>query len=250
MSELQKALAFNIVLLETVHDLKTELMEYRSQDPMIAHDMHAYIHVVSFEHTTLPHTGMILNDIVGLNLHDLESFFPTMSEDIKRGDLISNADESGYRASGVYIFDGHEVQPLSINLDEHGHIPPEFCIITEFTPGFWHANGFDDRCMRYIGIDENTKPDLYWHSEPEIEFINLKKLGIEKQFREINDNWGDLEDASHIIDFMWHGKRYLLLVSSSTVWIGGILLVRRMGIKETKKMNIDHGMYAYIMRTE
>jgi hypothetical protein len=244
MGELRRARAFNMVLLEIVHNFGTELTEYRSQDPMIARDTHACIHIVSFDHTPLPHADMMLNDVMGLNIYDLESFFPTMSDDIKRGDLISNADESGYRASGVYIFNGQEVQPLSMMYDEHGHVPSDFCIITEFAPGFWQPIGFDSCYMNYKGVDENTKPDLYWHAEPEIEFINLGKLGIEEQFHEIIKSL-----KLGMIDFAWMGKRYLLSVTASVVQRNGILLVFRMGPKDIKKMNIDSDAYAYIMYT-
>jgi hypothetical protein len=58
---------------------------------------------------------------------------------IKRGDIVENNEESGYRTSGVYIWDGKKSISLSTTPDDYGTIPIEFRVISEFPIDYWHT---------------------------------------------------------------------------------------------------------------
>lgn len=78
---------------------------------------------------------------------------------IKRGDLLENSSESGYRSDGLYIFDvvdgNVQICDLADSPDDYGTIPSKFELITQFpNPYYWFD---DDECVRendVISFDE------------------------------------------------------------------------------------------------
>ena len=67
----------------------------------------------------------------------LEKKHPGITKAMKRGDIIENIDESGYRSQGVYMWDGKRVIHQNHDWDDYGSPSQEFLLLTEFPPGYW-----------------------------------------------------------------------------------------------------------------
>ena len=101
---------------------------------------------------------------------DCDASVISITEDMHGGDILECQLHSGYRSNGVYAYstaNGSHIIELNYKYDHYGSVPIEFCIITEFEPGYWNANGF----VKY-------NPRFYWHIDPEIQNIDTNKLGI------------------------------------------------------------------------
>jgi len=282
-SEYRKSRAINFALSDLSHKLHQQLYEYKRKDPMQIRNgvyddrTHAVIHIVSMNAANEQGGHVIAyDDIESLDIHDLDAVFPGIANNLKRGDLISNSDDSGYRAQGVSIFDGETANELSSVYDDYVHIPEDYCIITEFPPGYWDPKGFDEHhtiCYYTNSTGNPVESDFYWHCDPEMELINIKILGIEDAYKKafeyltnsgkskdsrnsdvnlIECTYGDKTHRYPYIDFTWDGKRYFLMIDEGYHVENSILIVFR--FENLEALNFDAitsspEKYAYIMRT-
>lgn len=91
---------------------------------------------------------------------------------VKRGDIVENTNESGYRTQGVYFVDevGENISIISPydEYDDYGTVPVVFHAISEFPLDYWEW--------------DQDKYEFYWHSEPSPAFyptdFDLKEKGV------------------------------------------------------------------------
>jgi hypothetical protein len=132
-----------------------------------------------------------------LRINDIKKKYPEMISLMKRGDLIENIHQSGYRSQGVYCFDGEDLVCLNGKIDDYGTPSSSFKLITEFPPGYWDS---PTECNIYE-LEYSSK--FYWHDDETwnminlSDFINIKEVVSEnhKQFR-----------------FEYQDKKYAILV--------------------------------------
>jgi len=73
--------------------------------------------------------------------------------DLKWGDLIVFRELSGYRNSGVFIFNGTDIVPLNYTIDDYGSLPKEFHVIQDGVPiMYWKPQ----EAKKVIGIEHNS----------------------------------------------------------------------------------------------
>ena len=108
----------------------------------------------------------------GKNYHDIPSNdylnrkYPGITNMMKRGDIIENVTESGYRSQGIYMWNGKKVIERNTDWDDYGSPSTEFRIITEFPPGYWDQCFGSDECLpvkNWCRIDAESQ--FYWHSD-------------------------------------------------------------------------------------
>lgn len=81
---------------------------------------------------------------------------------LRRGDILENVLSSGYRAQGLYIYDGEKVVELDDKLDDYGNIPSQFVVYRDFNPHYW-AQG--EMNYNNVLVPTQTKTQAYWHSQ-------------------------------------------------------------------------------------
>lgn len=154
------------------------------------------------------------------SIESLEKTYPGFTALMKRGDIIENIDESDYRSSTIYFFDGVNIIQKDTSTDDYGSPPLEFELITEFPPGYWDQPYNSESRLPVNNQFEPGKSDFYWHSESAWSPINLEKLGIQ-----------GLELKSNEVGFLfiYNGTKCFLLHDSSTLPHGGVLYVHDCG---------------------
>jgi hypothetical protein len=107
---------------------------------------------------------------------------------MKKGDLIEDINQSGYRAQGRYYVDddpkrkksilknGLIIRDLYTELDDYGSIPPHFFTITEFPIGYFD----EDKIIVNNKFCPKIKKESYWHSDVQPCFIDCKRLKLDK----------------------------------------------------------------------
>ena len=91
----------------------------------------------------------------------LERKYPDFKKYLRRGDIIENIPESGYRSNGVYMFDGEKVIGLNYDFDDYGSPSKEFLVFKEFSPDYWNYE------LNVNNIyHPNNKSKFYWHRSP------------------------------------------------------------------------------------
>jgi hypothetical protein len=93
-----------------------------------------------------------------LNENDMQTLLPHL----RRGDLLENTALSGYRAEGLFIFDGTNAVVLDNSLDDYGNVPRDYAIYRDYNPYYW-----DYRSMNYNNmlVPELLAPRSSWHGE-------------------------------------------------------------------------------------
>ena len=125
-----------------------------------------------------------------LTIDMLEDKYKGISKKLKRGDLIENLNESGYRSQGVYCFDGTDIVGQNFKFDDYGTPSTSFKLIKEFPPGYWDEpivnNDYEEGDSRF-----------YWHFDKAYAYIHLNEY----------ENHNEEENG---ISFMYNNKRYLI----------------------------------------
>lgn len=245
-TELRRLRAITQVLQSHTNSIQDRLTKYEDRDPMLIRKTRSYMHYL------IPDDDWDDDDYIyaGMEINHLALSFPDIEKFIKRGDLVSDTRNSGYRALGVYIFDGHWLNALSAEYDAYPHIPSNYTVIDEFPVGYWDDATLDnDHILIYYDSEVYTPREyaidvygnadgsipsnfqhFYWHtSEPYIEFINMYRLGIYEDYNKLkharaNDHaldWPtkvDVEFGQNVyvsvpyIAFSYNGQRYSLIL--------------------------------------
>lgn len=121
-------------------------------------------------------------------IQQLEHSYPGIKDDLKRGDIIEDIDESGYRSDGVYMYDGSEVISQNYDYDSYGSPSTEFKAITEFPPDYWtkHLNGDHKLNINKKWVGKVYDSQFYWHYEDPPVTLDLSKFEVVKVS---NDYW-------------------------------------------------------------
>ena len=133
--------------------------------------------------------------------------YPGITNVMKRGDIIENVTESGYRSQGIYMWDGKKVIEQNTDWDDYGSPSTEFRLITEFPPGYWdqwYGRNEHLPVKKWCRIDAESQ--FYWHSnEPPCAMDTdlLKKCPILTKDN-VDVYW---------TTFMHEGKEYKLNIS-------------------------------------
>lgn len=119
----------------------------------------------------------------------LEAKYPDFRLGLRRGDIIENIKESGYRSDGVYFYDGRSIINLDTDWDDYGSIP--FVVFEEFAPDYWVVSGWGDHRQTDLNIDSRyvqRESVFWWHQEDGAFRLNPEKIGriIEGGKTEIN----------------------------------------------------------------
>ena len=56
---------------------------------------------------------------------------------LRRGDLLEDIAQSGYRSQGLYIYNGEQITQIAYSLDDYGCIGREYVVYREFGPMHW-----------------------------------------------------------------------------------------------------------------
>ena len=125
-----------------------------------------------------------------LTIDMLEEKYKGISKKLKRGDLIENLNESGYRSQGVYCFDGTDIVGQNLKFDDYGTPSTSFKLIKEFPPGYWDEpivnNDYEEGDSRF-----------YWHFDVAYTNINLNEYNC-------------FQKKENEISFTYNNKRYLV----------------------------------------
>lgn len=99
-------------------------------------------------------------DSPGIYKMDKKSF-QKLRPYLRRGDLLENVLESGYRSSGLYIYDGKNVTHLGDDLDDYGCMHKSYVIYKEFNPHYWD---FSSMNVHNLLVPETDHTSAGWHS--------------------------------------------------------------------------------------
>jgi hypothetical protein len=86
--------------------------------------------------------------------------FATLKPHLRRGDLLEDVNQSGYRSEGLYIYNGKTVEHLDDTLDDYGCIGPKYLIYKEFNPHYWHTETMN---VNNILVPDVDHASAGWH---------------------------------------------------------------------------------------
>lgn len=101
----------------------------------------------------------------------LEKKYPGITKKMKRGDIIENLSQSGYRSQGVYFWDGTDVIDQCYEFDDYGSVSKEFLAITEFHPHYW-----DNDKMEVNNDYEEGSSQFCWHIDETVVYLDLTEI--------------------------------------------------------------------------
>jgi hypothetical protein len=156
--------------------------------------------------------GDISDDDIVPTAKTLEAQYPGIVKAMKRGDIIENTSESGYRSQGVYMWDGKNVIRQNTSWDDYGSPSTEFKIVTEFLPGYW-----DSAKLSCVAWDKGAEQEFYWHSDYPPCALDARALGLDKAAiltKKEKSAWLG-EHNVYWTTFMHNGIEYKINVSSS-----------------------------------
>jgi len=107
----------------------------------------------------------------------MERKYPDFRLSLRRGDIIENVEESGYRSNGVYFYDGRGIINLDIDFNDYGSIP--FVVFEEFAPDYWFVHSFGDDRQSDMNVDNRYvqgEPTFYWHMGDSTFRLNTQKI--------------------------------------------------------------------------
>ena len=155
-------------------------------------------------------TGKLGPYMTPLHISDLQENYPTIAQLIKRGDIIEDCEESGYRSDGVYFYDGTNIIYRDCSIDPYGSVPKTFKAVSEFPPDYWDKPKYVvDNCL-----DECTQ-GFYWHTGEET-FSQLNLNDFEWEFGENpeSNSKSELFDGlvkQYYIHFEYNNKKYAVI---------------------------------------
>ena len=168
-------------------------------------DSRATIHLISSSETGYGNDGDL--ERRSLSIKKLESAYPGLTKMMKRGDIIEDIDQSGYRSEGVYLFDGKNVVEQNDEYDDYGSPPEDFKIITEFQPGHW------DQPLEVNDKYVSGNSEFYWHSED----LPCAIDPIESGLRDAIKNNLQRENEEYYVVFTHNKLKYLVYLRDDYV---------------------------------
>ena len=128
-----------------------------------------------------------------LHIDDIKEKYPDLVPMMKRGDLIENICESGYRSQGIYCFDGTDIVCQDQRHDNYGTPSSSFRLINEFPPGYWDNPKVNDK------LEPIHESQFYWHSDHTYSKINVN------DYEEC-----EIDDINKIATFTHNKKQYIV----------------------------------------
>jgi len=153
-----------------------------------------------------------------LSIDDIKQHYPVLIPLLKRGDLVENIHESGYRSQGVYCYDGQELVSQEKRYDDYGNPTSNFKLIHEFPPGYW------DECTENNIYEPEHNSSFYWHGDQSYHEINLNdfdatvKIKEYQDFKSMTDQkslssyFAKVPNYCYQFSFIHKSKKYLVLV--------------------------------------
>ena len=146
-----------------------------------------------------------------LSIDDIKSHYPNLIPLMKRGDLVENIHESGYRSQGVYCYDGIELVSQEKRYDDYGNPSSNFKLIHEFPPGYW------DKCQENNVCEPEHHSQFYWHMDQSFHTINLNDFDYSVKITNIKKIYIEMSFISvkmryYQFSFTHKSKRYLVLM--------------------------------------
>jgi hypothetical protein len=142
--------------------------------------------------------------------------YPGITNAMRRGDIIENVTESGYRSQGVYMWDGKKVIEQNTSWDDYGSPSEEFKVVTEFPPGYWDKTMGELKTQSGLNIKKwcriEADSQFYWHSDYPPVALDAKKLDLDKSAilcEKRKSTWSG-EYTHYWTTFMWEGVEYKL----------------------------------------
>ncbi len=117
-------------------------------------------------------------DTDDITIEILDAKYPGLRESIKRGDIIENISQSGYRSDGVNMYDGEKVIDQNYEWDDYGSPSTKFKVITEFPPTYWDARLGIKNSLPTINWEKDSTSSFYWHSDSPPLAVDVVKLGL------------------------------------------------------------------------
>lgn len=109
------------------------------------------------------HLVALDNDGEDIKSSQLKKNYPGIFQMMKRGDIIEDINESGYRSQGIWFFDGEGIIYQYYELDDYGTPPIEFELITEFPPGYWDQEEEENNLAKVNQWYVTGESQFYWH---------------------------------------------------------------------------------------
>jgi hypothetical protein len=187
-----------------------------------------------------PMIDRVLNsetDFDVLHITDIEDKYPELVPMMKRGDLIENVNESGYRTDGVYCYDGEDIVYLNKRYDDYGDPSSSFQLIKEFPPGYWDNPAINNK------FEPTYDSNFYWHCDYAYSTINI----TEYNDYVINTN-------NKTITFTHNNKKYIVKYydkyeTYTNLYVRNITAdeIRRCNKTSNKLEGVKNGIYHYVM---
>lgn len=96
----------------------------------------------------------------------VKQLYPDFAKHVKRGDIIENIDESGYRSEGVYMVDIVDDKVMIIYLensaDDYGSPSKNFEGISQFPLDYWD---YSKITINNRWVPERKYAESYWHDD-------------------------------------------------------------------------------------
>lgn len=109
-------------------------------------------------------------------IQELESSYPGISRELRRGDMIENSTFESYRASNISMVDivNSELRIISTNdeIDDYGSPSKVFQGLSQFPLNYWDSNKV--RIKKWVESDNN----FYWHSENPPILVKSRSIGL------------------------------------------------------------------------
>jgi hypothetical protein len=90
---------------------------------------------------------------------------------LRKGDIIENIEQSGYRSEGICMYDGEHIIPLNYEADDYGSPSDTFIVFKDFLPDYWTKIYNDDVIQlniikKYISpLMDDIMSSFYWHCD-------------------------------------------------------------------------------------
>ena len=123
----------------------------------------------------------------------------------KPGDLVENKNETGYRASGLYILDYNDagdlvISKLDTEYDTYGAVPPNFSLSEEFKSGYW-TDAFEKGEIINLTDGPRGTGANWYDNENQPEPLHISKLkGLKKSQLSIRESEDPLDANGIVID--------------------------------------------------
>lgn len=138
---------------------------------------------------------------------ELEKTYKGIIEKLRRGDIIEDSDNSGYRSQGVWFWNGNVIVGQHYDFDDYGSPSTEFETLWDFPPDYWHVPGNHSgnhveelhEVFKWSGNDSQ----FYWHMDSPV-------ICLDDSTREMIEMV--LKEPSLLIDLA--GEKWLMVQTS------------------------------------